>query len=125
MDDGADMVLVRVPLREAREIFPDRFVIRMEKMRPIAVHEDAVLVMFVIAVAADRAPPLHDKHPPPRLRQPLGHDSPGHAGADDEGIKKHRNFSFHCKTLCPLFYVQSELLTRKIGIERFPALRFR
>ena len=58
---GEHAVLVGEPLREARKEFHDLFVVRMEDVRPVAVHIGAVL-LFVVGVAADMRAPLQKQH---------------------------------------------------------------
>ena len=62
----------------------------MKDVRPVAVHQDARLVVLVVGVAADMAAPVDQEHAPAGIAgQALGRDAAGEARADDQVIESH------------------------------------
>jgi hypothetical protein len=58
-----------------------------EDVRPVAVHEHAMLVVLVECVAGDVPPPVHHQHPQAaRGGQPLPHHQPAKPSADDQHV---------------------------------------
>ncbi len=63
----------------------------MEDVRSIAVHLDAVRIVFVVSVAADVAALVDEQHPLASGSQPLGADGAGEAGPDDQRVVLRRH----------------------------------
>ena len=63
-------VLVRAPLGEARQVGRDLVRVGVEDVRPVAVDEDAVLVVVVEGVAADMRAAVDQQHALARPRPP-------------------------------------------------------
>ena len=81
-------VLVGPPRGEAREVVEDALRVRVEDVRPVAVDEQAVVVVVVVRVAGDVRALVDDEHALAELgREPFGEDGAGEAGADDEGSR--------------------------------------
>jgi len=64
VDHRQDPVLVFMPLGEAAEIAEGPFIGCVKKMGPVPVHQDAVAVEEIIAVAAYVRPLLNEQHLP-------------------------------------------------------------
>ena len=85
---GEHLVLVTRPFREAGQVIVGLLAVGVEDVRPIAVHEDAGLVILVVGVAGDVIALLDDEHAqPPLLGQLAGGHGTGESGADDHRVK--------------------------------------
>src|SRR5215217_1229239 len=74
-------VLVRPPLRELGEVVEDLLRVRVEDVRPVAVHEDARVVVVVVRVAPDVRAAVDNEDTLVRLgREALGEDTAGEPG---------------------------------------------
>ena len=83
---GQHLVLVVAPLGEAAHVVEGALVVRVEDVRPVAVHEHAGLVELVVHVAADMGALLDDEH---ARASALGQFARGH-GAGEPAAHHHR-----------------------------------
>ena len=76
-----------------RQVFNDPILVGIEKMGPVFLYKDAVLVVFIVHIPANVGPLFHDLHLAITF---LGdfprQDTAGKAGADDDD-PAHRCFS--------------------------------
>ena len=76
------------PAGEARQIGGDVRSVGVEDMRPVAMHENAVVVVVVEGVAADVRPSIDQQHPLACARgETFGEHAAREAGADDQIVK--------------------------------------
>ena len=81
-------VLVRSPAGEARQIGGDVRSVGVKDVRPVAVHEDAVVVVVVEGVAADVRPAVDQQHALARAHgETFGQHAAGEAGAHDQAVE--------------------------------------
>jgi hypothetical protein len=69
-------MLIAPPGGEAREVAENTLALSVEQMRPIAVHQDAVLVQLIVGVAADVLALLDHQHPASDFGKLAGHHRP-------------------------------------------------
>ena len=81
-------VLVRAPAGEARQIGGDVRRVGVEDVRPVTVHEDAVVVVMIERVAADVRPAVDQEHALARAcGETLGKHAAGEPGAHDQAVE--------------------------------------
>ena len=84
-------VLVGPPRGELREVVQTRSAVGVEDVRPVAVDQEAVVVVLVVGVAADVRPVVDEENALAELgSQALGKNGPGETGPDDEVIEHER-----------------------------------
>src|SRR5215210_931393 len=86
---GERAVLVPAPFGEVGEVIYDAPRVGVEDMRPVAVYQDAVLVVLVICVPPDVGAPVDHVDPLARARQTLGNDAAGIARAYHQDVGLH------------------------------------
>ena len=81
-------VLVRPPAGEARQIGGDVRRVGVKDVRPVAVHENAVIVVMVEGVAADMRPAIDQQHPLARAcGETFGQHAAREAAPDDQIVE--------------------------------------
>jgi hypothetical protein len=81
-------MLILAPLGESRQVLEDVARVGVKDMRPIFVDQDAVVVVLVVGVAADMRTLVDDQHLNTRPGgEPLGQDTTGEAGTNDQVIE--------------------------------------
>src|SRR3569623_3821293 len=71
LNPGTNAVFIRSPSRELGQILHDALGLGMKYMRPIAMHKNAVLVIFIISVSANMGTLINHQHPQTGGGEPL------------------------------------------------------
>ena len=83
-----DPMLVESPLRELREMIEDHLRVGVKDMRPIAMDEDARIVVVVVCVAADVGSAIDQHNALVAAGSDLARDhASGKSGTDDQPVK--------------------------------------
>jgi len=86
---GESAVLIAAPLREVGEVVHDALRVSVEDVRPVTVHEDAVLVVLVVRITSDVGASVYQVDAPAGARKLLGNDAASVACAYHQNIGLH------------------------------------
>ncbi len=89
-------MFVGPPLGESRQVLEDALAVGVKDVRPVAVHQHAMRVIFVIGVARNVRPSVDQQHATAGIGQFPGDDAAGVAGADDEDGLVHGRHDLTC-----------------------------
>lgn len=85
---GKHAMLVGSPRREPGQVFKDLKRIRMEDVRPVFMHQNAIVIVGIVGITSNMILPVNQQHTFTRLRcQPFGQHASRKPRPNDQIIK--------------------------------------